>query len=67
MKDLEKARTPGHNAGLSPIKETEKKGSLDRKTLWLLHNSEKCSARSRGNLAPKLPIRRVPGPRTRLH
>lgn len=55
-----------HNAGLTPVKGTEKEGWLDRKSLSFQHSSKKSSARSMGNLIPKLPIRTVLHPRNRL-
>ena len=48
-----------HNSNLTPVKGAEKEGRLGRKSLKLQHSSKKCSARSKGNLVPKLPIRTV--------
>lgn len=51
---------------LTPVKETEKDSNLERKSLRHQHGPKDCSARSAGNLAPKLSIRGVPHPRNGL-
>ena len=61
MKRIKKylEKSSNHNSNLIPVKGTDKEGRLDRKSLKLQHSSKKCSARSKGNLVPKLPFRTV--------